>query len=511
MREPVDSNRIAKNTIFLYIRMFIILIAGLYTSRIVLQRLGVEDFGLYSVVGGVIVVLTFLNNTIAGTTQRFLNFEIGTKNSEKLVTVFGNSVIIHIGIAFIVFLLSQTIGLWFLNKIINIPHEKIVAANCVYQFSILSITWNIVTTPFHAAIISHEKMSIYAYVSMLEAALKLGSATVLFFFESNLLILYALLMFISSSIPGIIYILYAKHSFFECRNFSLKIDKVFFKKMLSFSGWTIFGNLSYLLHTQGIAFAINIFFSVAVNAAQGIANQVNTCVNLFIDNFMQALKPQIVKTYANNDFESMYKLMFRGCKISIFLASLLIIPLIIECPFILKIWLEDVPTYTSDFTRLVLIISLVNSISSIFATAQGATGNIRAYQITLTLIGALHLPFSILFFMCGFTPYYAMYVYLVISLILQVFRISFLTYSIKFPALFFSKTVLLRMGTMLIITFALGYIVHKQFSTTFLSLLSVCFTTSVSLTVLMLVVGFDKIERKIILSVFYNKFKPNTN
>ena len=425
-----NNKRIAKNTLFLYFRMLIILVVSLYTSRVVLNTLGVEDYGIYNVVGGIIVILGFLNNAMAGATQRFLNVQLGRNDFPQLKKVFATSLVIHALVAVVILAIAETIGLWYLNTCMNIAADRMVAANWVFQFSVASFMVNILSVPYNAAIIAHEKMSAFAYISILEAVLKLAVVFLLVISPFDKLIFYAFLIFMIGVLLRILYGTYCKRHFAECTISEFHVDKPMMKEMLSFSSWTIFGNLGFIAHTQGIALVINYFFGVTVNAASGIANQVNGVVKNFVVNFMTAINPQVVKTYAAGEYEDMYKLMIRGCQMAFYMVAFFVIPLMIEAPTILKVWLKIVPDYTVIFVRLVLLITLFDSYSSILATAKGATGDVKKYQLTLTLIGLFHVPLAIVFFCLGCPPQYAMYVYLFIIIALQVVRIWFVCTSI---------------------------------------------------------------------------------
>ena len=293
-----NKKRIAKNTLLLYFRMLVTMLMGLYTSRLVLAVLGVEDYGLYNVVGGIVVILSFLNGAMASSTQRYLNVELGKHDKEGLKKVYATSLLIHGGVAIMILILAETIGLWFLNSYMNIVPERMCAANWVYQFSVATFVVSVLSVPYNASIIAHERMSAFAYISVVEAILKLMVALLISHSPIDKLVSYALLMFVMGVILRIVYSIYCHRHFEECRVVSFKIDKPLFKSMISFSSWTIIGNLSYIFHTQGIAIVINMFFGAAVNAAQGISNQVNGIVSGFVQNFMTAMKPQVVKNHA---------------------------------------------------------------------------------------------------------------------------------------------------------------------------------------------------------------------
>lgn len=500
-----NNKRIAKNTIYLYFRMILLLVINLYTSRVILRELGVDDYGIYNVVGGIIVILSFLNNAMASGTQRFMNIEMGRNNQDALNKVFATSQQIHAFVALCVLIIAETIGLWFLNNQMNFPEGREAAANWVYQFSVAAAIFGIFTVPYNAAIISHEKMSAFAYISILEATLKLLVAFAVIWAPLDKLIFYSFFIFLVSATTCVIYVIYGMKHFEECHRIMLKRDKATIKNMLSFSGWTIFGNLGYILHTQGIAIVINMFFTVAVNAAQGIANQVNGVVSQFASNFLVALNPQVVKSYAAGQLEEMNILIMRGCKMSFCLLLFFVIPLCLEAPFVLHVWLGNVPEYTVVFMRLVLLISLVNSFSSLLATAKGATGDIKNYQITLTLIGALHIPFAWLAFELGGGPEYSMYVYLAIVTILQIIRICFVCRSTHMSIRSFIKNVIIRCMLVFALSAAIPTILHISLTPSFLTTIIVGGLSCLGVVMVTLYVGLTKNERKAVLRPIKSK------
>lgn len=493
-----NNKRIAKNTLLLYVRMLLLMVISLYTSRVVLNALGVDDYGIYNVVGGIVVLLAFLNNAMAGSTQRFLNFEMGTQDSDALRRVFSTSIHIHVIVALVVLILGETIGLWFLNTHMNIPELRITAANYVYQFSLITCVVNFLSVPFNATIIAHERMSAFAYISILEGVLKLSVAIAVYYASFDKLIFYGSLMMFVGLINNSCYATYAFRHFAECRGVTRHINKDKMREMLSFSGWTIFGNLGYILHTQGIAIIINMFFTVAVNAAQGIANQVNGVVQQFLSNFLLALNPQLVKSYAAGDIEAMHKLIIRGCKFAFCLVAFFVVPLVLETPTILQTWLGIVPEYTVVFVRMVLLILLVNSLSGIFSTSKGATGNIKIYQITLTIIGAFHVPLAWGAFALGYGPEYAMYVYLAIVIILQVVRAWFVCNSLNLSKRRLFSEVVLRCSLVFLIGSVLPAFLHLYLPVSLVSSIIICIVGMVSVAIASLLIALTPHERQVV-------------
>lgn len=507
MEQNSDSKRVAKNSLLLYMRMFVLMGIGLFTSRIILNALGVEDYGIYNVVGGIVVLLSFLNNAMAGATQRYINVALGKRDQQQLNTIISNSVILHYIIGFVCVLIAETLGLWYLNEVMVIPEGRENAAFWVYQISVLTFFLSIITTPYNASIIAHEKMSAFAWITIIDVVMKLTIVCSLLYVTTDKLILYAILLCINSNITRVIYIQYCKRHFEECRIKSWKIDKPLMKSMMSFSSWTIFGNLGFLAHTQGIALVINFFFGVTVNAAQGIANQVNGYVKQFVTNFLMAFNPQVVKTYAAGEMEEMHKLIIRGCKISLMMVGALVIPLIIEMPMILHLWLGIVPDYAVIFVRLVLLLTLLDSYSSLMATAKGATGDIKVYQIVLTTIGLFHLPLTWVCFKLGWEPYWAQIVYVIIIIILSVVRTAFVCKAINFSQQTFYKQAVLR-GLYTIAASALVPLsFHFLIDNGFARLIIVCVSSVICSVFCIMILGFQKNERNQVLSLITNKIK----
>lgn len=502
-----DTKRVIKNTAVLYLRMLIMMGLGLFTSRITLQALGVDDYGINSVVGGIVVVLGFLNNAMAGGTQRFINVALGKRDSEELNKVISNALLIHFGIALICLILAETIGLWFLNNYMVIPEGRMAAANWVYQFSVLTFVINILTVPYMASIIAHEKMSAFAWITIVDVVMKLVIVYALLYINTDKLILYAILIFISSNIVRYIYIRYCKNHFEECSIKSWAVDKSLMRSMVSFSSWTILGNLGFIAHTQGIAIVINLFFNVAVNAAQGIANQVNNYINQFVSNFLMAFNPQVVKTYAAGEIEEMHRLIIRGSKVSLLLVGLLATPLIIEMPNILFLWLGQVPEYTVIFVRLILLLTFFNSYSSLMAAAKGATGDIKIYQITLTIIGLLHLPLAWLFFVLGFEAYWAQVIYLFIIITLQIVRTWFVCRSIGMSQFFFYREAVMRSFFSIGVALIIPVLMHLYMPDNYTRTILVCIVSLFLSGITAFFIGLSASERTIMLTTIKNRIR----
>lgn len=422
-----NTRRIVKNTAMLYIRMLLIMAVTLYTSRVVLNVLGVEDYGIYNVVGGIVVMFSFMNGAMAQATQRFFAYEIGRNDFTQLHKVFCLSVTVHIGIAFFIFLLAETVGLWFLNTRMNIPVVRMEAARWIYQCSVFSFMVTVVQVPYNAMIIARERMHIYACIGIVEVVLKLLIVFVLKWVAFDKLKLYGVLVFIVTVLIALFYRIYCKYCFQECR-YRFIWDKQLYEKLTGFAGWSMFGTLAWMCKSQGLNLILNIFFGPLLNAAYGIANQVNTAVNSFVQNFTTALNPQIVKSYAANDRDYMEQLLFRGAKFSYYLLLLFALPLLMETEFILRLWLKMVPDYAVVFTRLVLVNSLLESFTYVMGTSIQATGKIRRYQLIIGGTILLNLPLAWLLLKLQFLPSVILVVSIVISCITLVERLLILQY-----------------------------------------------------------------------------------
>lgn len=405
---------------------------SLYTSRVVLEELGIDDFGIYNIVGGIVVMFGFLNAAMSVATQRFLSFELGQKNEEMLKKVFNSALFIHFVIAFVVFIVSETLGLWFLNTKLSIPTHRMDAANWVYQFSIFSFMINILSVPYNAAIVSHERMDIYAYVSILEVVLKLIVVYLLGLLGFDKLKIYATLIFSISLLIRILYQIICRRKFKEC-TFEFVWDKDLLVKLTSFSGWSLFGGIAYVAKSQGVNVLLNIFYGTTVNAAWGISQQVNSAVLSFIQNFTMALNPPIIKAYSNENVERVFSLLFEGMKYSFFLSYCIIIPLFFEVEYVMSLWLKDIPEYSIVFVKLILVCILIESFAHVISATVQATGRVKWFQIIIGGIYFLNLPFSYLAFKLTHSPVSTMYVAVSLSVLLVFVRFIILFKLIHFP------------------------------------------------------------------------------
>ena len=392
-----NNRRIAKNAVFLYMRMLITIVVGLYTSRIVLATLGVDDYGIYGVVGSIIAMAGFLNASMAGATSRFITVELGRGDTDRLNRTFSSASTIHLGIALVVVILAETVGLWFLNNKLVIPADRMTAAHWVYQFSILSTAISITQVPYNASIIAHERMGVYAYVEIINSVLRLLIVYLLAIGNYDKLILYGALSVTVSIIVLTIYRIYCHRQFPECRT-NPSIDKETLKPMLSFSGWDMYGNLCVTARTQGLNFIVNIFFGVALNAANGIATTINGAIGGLCTNITQAFRPQIIKNYANGNIQQSQKLINNSATYTLLLLGCIGIPAILETDYLLKLWLGNPPAYAGIFCKILIAQSFFGLANNSLTAIIHATGKIKGISLISGTLYLLCLPAAYLGF-----------------------------------------------------------------------------------------------------------------
>jgi O-antigen/teichoic acid export membrane protein len=476
-----NTRRIAKNTLMLYFRQILIMLVSLYTVRVVLETLGAEDYGIYNVVAGVVTRFGFLSISMATATQRYLSFEIGKGDFEQLKKIFSLSFEIYVLIAVIVLLLAETVGLWFVANKLVIPMERQNAAFWIYQFSIISFVFSILTSPYMAAIISHEDMNIYAYVSIIEVALKLGIVFLLQLIQWDNLKLYGLLLCSVVALIALVYWTICRFKYPECK-VSKYWNQKLFKEITSYTGWNLFGSLVGIFKIQAINILLNQFFNPVIVAARGIASTVNSAVISFSNNFSTALRPQIIKSYAADNRKEMLKIMFYGSKGTYFLMYLFTLPLVLEANTVLSLWLKSPPEYTVLFTRLALIDALIDSISYPIMTVAQATGKIKLYQSVVGGILLLNLPVSWVLLLRGAPAYSVMITAICLTFIAFIARLLILKRLIDYSMVYFLKEVLLPVTKISILSAIIPFILYNILETGIvrllmvagLSILSVC-------------------------------------
>ena len=494
----VKYKRMAKNAGMLYFRMLLTMAVSLYTSRVILQTLGVEDYGIYNVVAGFVTMLGFLNSAMSSATQRFLAFELGKPDIKDVRGIFSMSLNIHIIIALFVFVLGETIGLWFVRTQLTIPIDRMMAAEWVFHLALLSFMVTIISVPYNALIIAHERMKVFAWVSIVDVTLKLLIVFMLSWFGMDKLVLYGLLSLAVVFTIAMVYRVYCKNKFVESR-FRLYWDKQLFHIMLSYTGWNLWGNIAAVMSGQGVNILLNIFFGPSVNAARAIAMQVSGALNSFVQNIQVAINPQIIKSYAAEDMVYMHQLVCYGAKYNFFLLFLLSMPVLINTETVLQIWLGVVPEYTSTFIQLIIFNILIDCISAPLITSAQATGKIKLYQIIVGGLLLLNLPLSYLVLRTGAEPYSVIYMGILVSVLALIARLIILKKLVSLPVEKYIKDVLGRAVLIILSVSVLYYLLFE-----FLLIrngfwwdsifISICVLFTISL------LGFDRIERDFIVS-----------
>lgn len=504
LNQTSDNNkRIAKNTLLLYFRMLFMMVVSLYTSRVILNALGVEDFGIYNVVGGVVTMFTVISGSLSAAISRFITYELGKGDQSKLNKIFSASVTIQLLLSLIIVVLIESVGVWFLNAKMTIPADRVTAANWVLQFSIITFVINLISVPYNAAIIAHERMSAFAYISILEAIGKLAIAFFIMWSPIDKLIYYAILMCTVAVIVRLTYGHYCKKHFTEC-TYHFHWDKDILKQMFGFAGWNFIGASSVVFRDQGGNIILNIFFGPTVNAARGIANQVNTAITGFVQNFMTALNPQITKSYASGDGEYMMTLIFQGARLSFYMLLLLSLPVLINTHYILVIWLKIVPEHAVLFVRLILIFAMCESISNPLITAMLATGKIRNYQIVVGGLQLLNLPLSYLCLKTGFVPESILVVAIIISLACLFARLYMLRGMIGLSSILYMKNVFLNVLVVALLSAIIPYMLFCYMKETFFSFIIITLIAVLCTLVVEFYIGCNQKERFFVLNKVRN-------
>lgn len=506
MHEPTSNNkRIAYNTLLLYMRMLFLVLISLYTSRIVLKVLGVEDFGINNVVGGVITFLGFLTGSLAGASSRFITFALGKNDKENLKRVFGNIVTIHALFSLFVLAVGETVGLWFMMTQLNIPPERETAAFWVYQFSILTAMGSLVSAPYNAAIIAHEKMSAFAYLTIGDAVLKLSSVFILTVLPYDKLILYAFFILCIQFFDFILYIIYCTRHFEECRLRRMVFDREMFREIFSYAGWTMNGYLAVFGFTQGLNILLNIFFNPVVNAARGIAVQVQHIINNFSTNFQMALNPQLTKSYAQEDYGRMHTLLVASSKFSVFLMVFICLPLSLEAGQVLKWWLGEYPDHTVSFLRLVLATSILFCLSNPILTSVHATGKLKKFQIIEGTMLLSIVPVSyILLKLFSIPPESVFIVHICIEIVTQYVRLKIVLPMIRFDIGVYSRKVARPILLVVVTAPLLPLLVYANMPEGILSFFTVCMVSVVSVLLCTYKWGCDSKEKQLILNKIRN-------
>lgn len=496
-----NTKRIAKNTLMLYVRMLFGMLVSLYTSRVVLQALGVEDYGIYNVVGGVVAMFSLISNSLSSSVGRFLTFELGKGNLEGLKRVFSTSLSIHMALALVIVVFAETLGLWFLNTHMTIPVNRLYAANWVFQASVFTFVINLLGVPLGASIVAHERMSVFAYIGILDIILRL--LIVLFIaysgFAFDCLIVYALLLAGVVCIMQVIYWNYCTRNFEECK-FRLSFDVSYWKEMSSFAGWNFIGCAAGLLKDQGVNILLNLFIGPIINAARGIAATVNNVLVSFAGNFMMALNPQITKSYAACDYKYMFSLVERGSRFSYYILLLFALPMLFEADFVLTLWLGHYPEHTLNFVRLILIVTMCDILSNTLINLQVATGKIRNYQLAVGGMLLMNFPLSYLCLKMGFSPESTIVVALVVAVLCLLLRLLFLRKMVGLSMRRYLHKVCGNVLSVTLIAAVMPTLLFLQMPDGLVRFLLMCVLTTLCSTLTIYFIGCSRNERDFIKS-----------
>lgn len=481
------------------------MMVSLYLSRFLLKTLGFVDFGIYNVVGGIIVMIAVLNHAMASSTQRFLIYEIGKKDETRIKKVYNISVLIHLTLAIIILIIAELIGPFLLSHFLQIPENRIYAAKWVYQYSIFSFVISIITVPSLALIMAHEKMKEYALIGGIEIILKILLILVMKNSDMDKLILYSALMFVVSFAVNLIYLFYCRVNFIESRYFQFRWDGVIFLEMCSFASWNLIGVFAGIAINQGNNILLNIFSGPVVNTARGIAFQIQSAVNSFILNFQSAVNPAITKKYATGEFNSSIKLVFSTSKLSFLIILFLSLPIYFDVEFILGLWLNRFPLYTVIFTKIVLVDILINSLSVSIQNVAQASGKIGIYQIIVSGVLLLNLPTSYLLLKTGYPVEFTLGVSVFYSIMALVARLLVLKTTMNFPVIDFVKNVLFRVLAIAVLSYLVLNCVTDVLGGGLTGFVCLVLITGLTILCLTIIIGINKIELQLLMSILRAK------
>lgn len=504
MQKTVGNNkRIAKNTLMLYIRMGLIMLMTLYLSRVILTTLGIEDYGIYNVIAGFVLMFSFLTSTISSGTSRFFAYEIGAGNEEKLSQYFKLSLLSFGILSVIILILAETVGLWFIKNLLVIPADRVSAAILVYHFSISGFIVSMFSIPYKSLIIAYEKMNFYAYMGIVEVVLNLLVVFVLTKLPADKLELYAILLFALNALTSFCYYLYCRINYSTSR-YSFFWEKSMFKEFFSYSFWIIIGSLSVLLRGQGVNILLNLFFGPTINAARGIAYQVQSAINQFVSNFYMACRPQITKLYAAGEKEKMMQLIFSSSRICYLLTLIFTLPIYLEAPTILKLWLNTVPAYTVVFTRLTLISIIIDTISYPFQAAVSATGKVKWYQLITGGIIVSALPLSYFTLKQGYSPEAVFYITIITVFTAQISRLFFMKFLLNMSIISFMRNVVSRMVFTSFISAIIPTMIYYNMQPGIYRMSCIISTSLISVVTLGFIIGIPPNERNAIITRIKN-------
>lgn len=504
----VNNKRIAKNTLILYLRMFLTVGVSLYTSRVVLANLGISDYGLYNVIGGFVSMFYMVTASLTQAISRFITFELGKNDMKKLEDTFSTSVFILFILSLVVVLLAETIGLWFVNCELNIDADRMIAANWVYQFTVLTFVLEMLSIPYSALIVSHEKMGTFAFVTIMKVILMLGVALLLSVSPLDTLIFYGILTFaVSLGVQGMYYV-YCRRNFRES-SVHIHFDKDLFNEMFGFAGWNFLSTVASMLSSQGVNMMLNIFFGTPVNAARGIAGQINGTAGAFSKNFTMALSPQITKSYASGDKLYSKALVCQGAKYSFLLLLMVALPVMLETDYILSLWLKEVPPYASAFVQLQLAYALVDVLVYTNLILNNATGKIKAYQLLISITQLAIIPVSYIVLKLGGNPVVTIAMTNVMYALIVIPRINLNRQFIGITFGYFFKTVIVKLLIVCFLTTTVCLLIQVRLEVSFGRLILITFVSTFCIAVLTYSIALSVSERKVIMGIVKSKMLKN--
>ena len=489
-----NNKRIAKNTLLLYGRMFLIMAVSLYTSRVVLNALGVEDYGIYNVVGGVVTMFAFLNGALLTSTQRYLTFDLGKGDFDHLKIVFTTSVYVHGIISLIIVIFAETIGLWFFYNKMVIPEERMTAAMWVFQLSIITMVIQVMSAPYNSIIVAHERMGVFAVISILETTLNLLIVFMILLWGGDKLIFYAILVAVVQLLIRVIYTRYCNKHFEESRLIRF-VDRSLLLEMSKFAGWNMWGNLAAALFGTGLNLLLNVFFGPTINAARGIAVQVESAVARFSTNFLMAVNPQLTKLYAQNKLEEMHRLLFRASKFACYLFLIFTVPIVMETESIIALWLKIVPAYTVPFVRLLLCIVIIDTMARPRMTAAAATGDVKKYQSIIGGILLAIVPIAYVVLKLGGNPTSVYVVHLSICVIAFITRLLIIRPMINLSLRGFFSAVILPCGLVAVVSLVFSFLIKQMLPEGLLGVIIVCALSALLVVLFEYSIGLTKGER----------------
>lgn len=501
-----NNKRIIKNTLYLYVRMGVTILLGLFSTRIVLDVLGESDYGTYTVVGSFVSMFTILNSILQSGTRRFLALNIGKGDKELLQRTFSTAFVIHLGIALIVGLLLETFGLWYINNLLNVAQERMFAVNVIFQFSVITCILQIIQTPYVAAVTAHEKFNIYAYMSIFDIVAKIAVLFLIVFFDGDKLIIYAALLMAVSIISIIIYMVYCSRSFDECK-MSLKVDKPLFKEMCSFSGWTTLGHVSAVLNAQGTTMILNFFFGTVVNAARGLSGAVLTLIEQFVSGFITAAVPQLVKYYGAGDMERFKKLIFNVSQYTLFLFAIFAVPILLEIDYVLGLWLGDVPEYTSAFIKVTIIVFFIKYSNYMLDQGLNASGNVKQLSLIIAPIYLIKIPIILVVAYMGGSPIAVYLVSLIPQFLGMVVILYLLNKYTNFPSIEYFIKIFLKNFALILIAIIPPYVLQTYMQAGAMRFFSVCALSVLTTLTILYTLGLNKEVRVMVANKFVSTLR----